>query len=198
VDVEGVERVADLVGDAGGQEGQGLQPFALDRLEGLLAGLGRVVQDECDAGAALRSGIERSRQDPQKARSREADFEFVPGGVRAAAAIECGDLLPIEFGEEPRDRLSFGALGDQTEQAGDRLIAVGHPSLGIDDEHAVLDGVEERFEEVALPRQSLDHLLQVRRVEASEASEDLVEKTGFGGRHGRRDASRILDRSYSL
>ena len=196
--MEGVERIADLVGDTGGQKGQGLQSFTLDRLEGLLAGLGRVVQDEGDAGAALRSRVDRSRQDPQEARPRKADFEFVPGGVRAAAAIERGDLLPIEFGEKPRDGLSFGALGDQTEQAGDRLIAVGHTPLGIDDQHAVLDGVEERLEEVALSRQSLDHLLQVRRVEASEASEDLVEKTGFGRRHGPGDAARILDRSYSL
>ena len=181
--MEGVERIADLVGDTGGQKGQGLQSFTRSPRRSV-GGPGRVA---CRTRATRRCPpqpcVDRSRQDRRK-RGRGKLTSSSCRVVRAAAAIERGDLLPIEFGEKPRDGLSFGALGDQTEQAGDRLIAVGHTPLGIDDQHAVLDGVEERLEEVALSRQSLDHLLQVRRVEASEASEDLVEKTGFGRRHG--------------
>jgi len=50
----------------------------------------------------------------------------------------------------------------------------------VHDQHAVLDGVEERFQETPLARQPLDDGLQTFGVEPSNAAQDFVEETGFG------------------
>ena len=44
MNVQGVERIADFVRHAGGQQGQRLDAFALDGFEGLLPRFGRVVK----------------------------------------------------------------------------------------------------------------------------------------------------------
>jgi len=46
VDVEGVERVANLVGHACRQEGERREPFALDGFLGAAPGLGDIAQDD--------------------------------------------------------------------------------------------------------------------------------------------------------
>ena len=52
MDVQRVERIADFVRDAGGEQRERLHAFALDGFKGLLPRLGRVMQNERDAGTA--------------------------------------------------------------------------------------------------------------------------------------------------
>ena len=86
MNVQRIERVADLVGHTGGEQGQGLDAFAFDGLEGLLARLGGIVDDQGHAGAAF--GSQRRRVEPQKARARIMHFQFMADHARPAAALE--------------------------------------------------------------------------------------------------------------
>ena len=177
--MEGVEGIADFMGDAGGEEGQGLNALALDGFDGLLAGFGGVVEDEGDAGAAGGFAIERRGIEPEEARAGIVDLELVPDEARAAGLVEAANLLPVEFGDEVGDGLAFD-IGLQAEKAGDGLVEIEDAARLIDDEHAVFDGVEEGFEEAAFAREALHDGLQAGLVQPPDAGEDLVEETGFG------------------
>ena len=107
MNVEGVEGIADFMGDAGGQQRQRLNALALDGLNGLLAGLGGVVEDERDAGAAGGFAIERRRVEPQEARAGIMDLEFVPHDALAAGVVELANLLPLQLRDEIGDGLAL-------------------------------------------------------------------------------------------
>ena len=178
VNVQGVERIADFMGDAGRQQGQRLDALALDGLDGLLAGFGGVVQDQRDAGAAGGFAIERRGVEPQEARAGIMDLELVPHDALAARVVEPANLLPFQLGDEIGDRLALD-VGLQAEQARDRLVEVKDAPGFIHDQHAVFDGVEERFEEAPLAGQALHDRLQPGLVEPPDARQHLVEETGF-------------------
>jgi hypothetical protein len=55
MNVQRVERIADFMRDAGGEQRQRLDAFAFDGLEGFLPRLGRVVQNQRHAGTARAS-----------------------------------------------------------------------------------------------------------------------------------------------
>ena len=74
----------------------------------------------------------------------------------------------------------------QAEQPGHGLVEIKNAPGFIHHQHAVFDGVEQRFEKAALARQPLHDGLQAFRVEPPDAAENLVEKTGFGRRHAMR------------
>ncbi len=122
----------------------------------------------------------------------------MPGGLRAAGAVPDGEFLPIQLGEEPRNELSLGVFRGQAEEARHGLVAVGHPPLSVDDQHAVFDGIEEGLEEIAFAGQALDHLLEVGGIKPPEASEDFIEKTGLGGRHRQRARERSEGEAWRL
>ena len=81
--------------------------LALDGFEGLLPRLGGVVQNERHAGAAGGLAIQRRGVKPQEARAGIVDLELVPHDALAARAVEPGDLLPIQLGDEIGDGLAF-------------------------------------------------------------------------------------------
>ena len=109
VNMQGVEGVADLVGDAGREQGQRLNPLALDGFDGLLAGFGIVVEDEGDAGAAGRFAIQRGGVEPKEARAGILDLKLVPHDALAARVVEPANLLPVQLGDEISYRLAFDA-----------------------------------------------------------------------------------------
>ena len=100
MNVQRVERIADLVRHAGRQQRQRLDAFALDGLERLLPRLGRVVQNQRHAGAAPGFAIQRRGIKPEKSRARILDFKFMAEEVRAAGLIGAGNLLPIQFRQD--------------------------------------------------------------------------------------------------
>ena len=182
MDVQGVERIANLVRHAGGEQGQRLNALALDRLVCALPGFGRVVQDQRQAAAAGCVAIQRRGIKIQETGPRILDFELVPCHPRPARLIGPGQRGPIQLRQEPRDRLPFRRRMLQAQQTRDGLVEIDNAPRFIDDQHAVLDRVEQRLEQRALASQPLDHSLKALRVEAPKAAEDFVEKTGFGRR----------------
>ena len=56
--MKSIERIADFVSHAAGQESECVETLALDGFAGLLTDFGAVMQDECEAGAAGGLAIE--------------------------------------------------------------------------------------------------------------------------------------------
>ena len=81
-----------------------------------------------------------------------------------------------------RDVLAFD-IRLQADEPGDRLVEIDDAALLIHHQHAVFDGVEQRFEKTAFARQPLDDGLQAFRVQPPDAAKHFVEKTGFGRCH---------------
>ncbi len=84
MNVQGVERVADLVRHAGRQERQGMKPLALDGLKGLLPRFGGVVQNQRHARTAARLSVQRRGVKAQEPRARIRDFKLVTRDARPA------------------------------------------------------------------------------------------------------------------
>ena len=78
MNVQRVERIADFVRDAGGEQRERLHALAFDGLKGFLPRLGRVVQNQRHAGTAGGLAVERRGVEPEKTRARIMHFKFVP------------------------------------------------------------------------------------------------------------------------
>ena len=182
MDVQRVERIADLVRHARREQRERLDAFALDGFKGFLPRLGRVVQNQRHAGTARGLAVQRRGVEPEKTRTRIMHLKFMPDNVRAPGVIRAGNFLPIHLRQNVRDVLLLG-VRRQADEPGDGLIEINHAPLLIHHQHAVLDGVEERFQKAAFPREPLDDGLQPFGIQRAEAAEHLVEKTGFACGH---------------
>ena len=87
MNVQRIERVADFVRDAGGEQRERLHAFAFNGLECFLPRFGRVVQDERHPGTAGGLAIEGRGVEPQKTRTGIIHFKFVPGDACAARSV---------------------------------------------------------------------------------------------------------------
>ena len=181
MDVQRVERIADFVRDAGGEQRERLDAFAFDGLKRFLPRLGRVMQNQRHAGTAGGLAIERRRVEPEKTRTRImhsnswrttrsppawSALKFFPNPIPAKCRRCAGPRIRLQA-DEPRDR----------------LIKINDAPLLVRDQHAVFDGIEERFEKAALAREPLDDGLEAFRVQPPDAAKHFVEKTGFWRRH---------------
>jgi len=77
MNVQRVERISDFVRDTGGEQRERLYALALDGCKGLLPRLGRVVQNERDAGTAGGFAVKRRSIEPQKSWAWIMHFKFV-------------------------------------------------------------------------------------------------------------------------
>ena len=107
MNVQRVERIADFVGDAGGEQRERLDALAFDGFKGFLPRLGRVVQNQRDAGTAGGLAVERRGVEPEKTRTRIMHFKFMAHDALAARVVGFGNFLPIQFRQNVRDVLSF-------------------------------------------------------------------------------------------
>ena len=178
MNVQGVQRIAEFMRNAGGEQRQRLDTFALDGIEGLLPRFGGIMQNQRNTRAARRLAIQRRGVEPEKSRARILHLEFVADDMLAALAVELGNFSPVEIGQNVRDRFAFRARL-QPDEPRDGFVEVEDAPAFIHDEHAVLDGVEERFKKGAFAREPLDDGLQTLVVEPPDAVENFVEEGGF-------------------
>ena len=82
----------------------------------------------------------------------------------------------------PRSRspseLAHALLALQPEDLARRAVQVIHPPVQIGDDHALVDGVEDRLEETLLIRQPQQIALHLLRAHAADAFDEFVEKAG--------------------
>ena|SRR5260221_8463163 len=103
------------------------------------------------------------------------DLEFMTNNALASGGIEPGNLTPIQFRDHFCDRLALD-IGLPTEQAAYRLIEVKNMAGFVDDEHTILNRIEEGFEKRTFSRQALDNVLQALGIKAPNPIEDFVEE----------------------
>src|SRR5437899_9531040 len=180
MNVECIERIPDLMGDAGRQQGQSLNPLALDRFEGPLPGFGSIVQNQRHSGTAGSLAIQRRSIKPQKARAREMNFEFVAHHALSAFSIETSYFFPSQLGNEISDRLPLD-IRLQTEQARDRLIEIENSPGFIHHQNAILDSIEEGLQKAALARELLHDVLQSFGIQPSDTPQNLIQEIRFAG-----------------
>jgi hypothetical protein len=145
MDVQGVERISDLMGDAGGKQGQRLDALGFDGRKGLFPRFGRIMDDQRQPGTARRLSIQGRDVQAQEARARKCDLQFVASDSLAAGGIGGGKLLPIQFRQVASERLAFNALRFQPKESSHRLIEIKDSSAFIDHQHAILDCVKKRL-----------------------------------------------------
>src|ERR1051326_880459 len=107
-------------------------------------------------------------------------FKLVPHDALASSGVKSGDLLPIQLGDEIRNRLTFH-IGLKSKKPSNGLVEVKNAALLIDDQDAVFNCVEQRLQERALGRQPLNDVLQARRIQPADPAQNFVEKTGLSG-----------------
>ena len=182
MDVQRVERIADLMRNARGEQGERLHALAFDGFKRFLPRFGRVMQNQRHAGTALCLAIERRGVEAEKAFARIKNFKLMPRDVRAAGAIRAGNLLPVHLRQKLGDVQIFLAR-PQADELRDGLVEINHASIFIYDQHAIFDGVEERFEKTPFAREALDNSLQPFRIQPTDSAKDFVKKTGFSCCH---------------
>ena len=113
VNVQRVERIADLVRDTRGEQRQRLDAFALDDLDGLLLLLGGVVDDHRQPTRSLahqrRSIYAQVAPDGITRLQLMARHRHTVGGGRRA------NIWPINLGQKIRHRPPFGILERQAQ-----------------------------------------------------------------------------------
>ena len=156
MDVERVERIAQLVRDAGGQQRDGVDFLRLDRFAGLRAARGQVVEDEGEAHQRRVLVLQRDEIKIQVARLRIEDLQ-----VAADHAALGENFGPVEFLEMLRHGGAHRLGRIDPEQPGDGVVEVADFSLRIDHHDPFLQGVEDRLEKALFLVEPLQISLQV-------------------------------------
>src|SRR5882724_8268517 len=180
MDMQGVQRVADLMGHTRRKQSERLHALALDSLECLLPCLGGIMNDQRHAAAPSGFTIQWRSIQPQETRARIMHFEFMPHHAFASGAIKLFDFFPLESRDEIGDRPTL-RTGLKTKKSSDRLIEVENMPAFIDNQNTVFNRVEKRFEKTALTRQSLNDGLQPFGIEPPDSVEHLIKKAGLNG-----------------
>ena len=141
------------------------------------------MDDQRQPGTAPGLAVQRGHIEAEKTGPGIRDFQFVPGHALPAGDIERRQLGPLQFGQKARDRLAFGDLVLQAEQAGDRLVKVENPPGFIGHQHPVFNGVKQGLQETPFARQLLHDGLEAFFVEPANPAEHLVEEVRGRGGH---------------
>ncbi len=174
VNIERVERIAQLVRHAGSQQGDGVELLRLDRLPRLVAPRGEVVEDDREAHQRGLLVLQRHEIEVEIARLGVEDFEVA---VNQPPLGEDG--RPVEFLQVMRDRRAERARRVDADEALNSVVEVENLAGRIDDDDAFLQRVEDRLEEALLVVEPLEIGLQVALADAVDAVEELVEERVF-------------------
>ena len=177
MDVEGVERIADLVGDSRREQGDGRETLALDGLLGLLALRSDVSQDDGPAhqGTALRVGLvahQRSDVEVQEAPFGIEDLEITAHHIAAS-----GHGVEVESGDRRREIPAHVLRAGEAEERAGRPVHVDDVILRVGDDDPLQNGVEDRLEEPLLLGEDLEVVPEVGRFDKADPLDKLVDES---------------------
>jgi hypothetical protein len=178
VDAERVERIADLVGDAGGEQPHGLHALGLDE-RGLVLALARdVAEDGHDARAgALGPLLHRHGVHLQDAPLRAGDLDLARGELRPFAFLAPRQALPVHVGHVARDGAPPHAGDLEAEQRLRGVVRIEEPAVRGYDDDALLDRLEDRLQQPALAHEIQELRLEVFGIQTIHPGYQLVEKS---------------------
>ncbi len=122
MDVERVERIAQLMRDAGGEQRDGVELLRFDRFAGLRAARGQVVENN---GEAHQRGVLVLQRHEIKIQVALLGIEDLQVAIHHAALGQ--DRRPVEFLEMLRDRRAHRLGRIDAEQRGDGMIEIENP-----------------------------------------------------------------------
>jgi hypothetical protein len=178
VDVQRVERVADFMGDAGGEQGQRVEALRFEGLLGFLAGGGEVADqhDPADGGGARFLGLDGGEVEVEVAVFRVEDLE-----VARDRFARLGERGPVESGDAAGERGARGLIGIDSEEAAGGAVDEGDLAVFIEHDDAFVERLEDLLEETLLADQAVEQLSRLGRVDPVDAGEEFVEEAGFQG-----------------
>ena len=181
LDVEGVERIADLVGDSRREQGDGRETLALDCLLGLLTLGCDIAQDDGPADQRLpfRSGLvahQRGDVEVQEAPFGIKDFEITAHHIAAS-----GHGVEIESGNRRREIPAHVLRAGEAEESAGRPVHVDDVILRVGNNDSLKDGVEDRLEESLLLREELEVVPEVGRFDEADPLDQFVDKSPVHG-----------------
>lgn len=167
VDGEGVQGVAQFVCDAGCEHGEGADALTLDFFFGQLAGLGDVADEHDEAERNFI--IDGGDGEIEVAIFGIDDFE-----VAADDGTRLEELRPVETAHASGEFLTDDLLSLEAEESAGCAVDVGDLALGIEQDDAFLQGLEDFFQETLVFEQVQHHVLELARLQAIHAFDELV------------------------
>ena len=165
------------MGDAGGEQGERVEAFALEGFLGLAAAGGQVPHQHHVAGVRLGRLVvaaDRGEVEVEEPALRVEDLEVA--GHRLARA---GERVPLEAAHQGGQRLAGGALAVDAEPVGRGAVEEGDVAFRIEHDHALAERLEHPFEESAFTDEPGDEPLHFPGLDPVEAGDHFFEETGI-------------------
>ncbi len=174
MNVERVERIAELVRDARGQQRHGIELLRLDRLARLVAPRGQVVENDGEAHERRVLVLQRDEIEIEIARLRVKHLEVA---IDHAALGQDGG--PVKFLQVLRNRRAHGLGRVDAEQRGDGVVEVEDAAVRIDHDDAFLERIEDRLKKALFVVEPLQVSLQVARSYPVDPVKELIQERVF-------------------
>src|SRR4051812_42522038 len=188
MNVKRVQRIADFVRDARGQEGKSVEPFRLDCLFRRAAAFGDVAKNN---GVPHRFGrawiidpgysFAPTEDQGYDVEIQEAIRRIENLDVTADSALRLGEQFPIKTADSFIQPFTDRISSLQSEKLAGSVIQVSDPPLRVGDDDPFLDRVENGLDEPLFLGKLKEIILDVLGADSPEAFDQLVEKTGLHG-----------------
>ena len=170
MDVQPVERIAQFMGDAGSQQGQGLDLLGLESLLGGLHRFSDVVQNHRHQrrrpiafDGIARQVVQRHNVKTQVPMLWIKNLQFAANRRWPASRPRLKEMIPIHIAQKPVDPDPDDIFA-QAEQPPRSIIGIGDAQMAVDHHHPLVDGIEDGLEKNLLPGQPLDVALQANAI----------------------------------
>jgi hypothetical protein len=175
VNGEGVERIAQLVGDACGEHGEGIQALAFELLLGAFPCLGDIADehDKAHGGILVLDGGDVEVQ--------EAVFGIKDLHVAADDGAGCHHAVPVQAANALGEALADDGIFFHAEELAGGTVHIGDLAFGIEEDDAFLKRLEDLFQEAFFTQQLQHDALHLAGFEAVHAFDELIDE---GGAHG--------------
>ena len=176
VDGEGVEGVSDFVGDASGEQGNGIKAFGFEDAGFVDAFSGDVAKDD---DSALLGGIYGGEGDDVEvdvAAFGVLNFDFAIDEFGPFAFVEVHDEVPLDVFKVAANGVSFGFLAGESEHFFGGAVGVGDASLSVEDDEAFLNGMEDGFEEALFTGEAEEVGLKASCIEFVDAGDEFFKE----------------------
>ncbi len=171
--------IADLVGDAGGETGDGFELARLDLLPLPRDGAGLVAQDDDVADELFGSGqsgvLTRERGDVE---IEQARLGITHHEIAVHHAAPRDDLVPVEPRKEALHVAADRLLRIETEEIAGGLVEVVDRSLRPGHDDSLAQDLEDLFKETLLLHDLQDETLDFLGLEAVEPVEESIDHAG--------------------
>ena len=176
VDIERVERVADFMGDTGGEQGERVESLGFEIFLRLRAGAGEIADEHhvAERLVVVLRAIDRREVEIQVAVLRIENLQ-----VAADRAARFAQDRPVEPADLGGNELAGRLLRIESEELARRVIEETDHAFRIQNDHALMQRLEDFFQESFLADQAGDDLLDVAGNHAIQPGDQLFQKAGF-------------------